>query len=146
MPLVWACAVGLVLTASIVAVRAALHSDPPPPDWRQTSHVHHLHELYRELSGLIHELSLAPEGSADELEQWQSWVEHNLRPRVTEFHRRVLVQRSQGQAYQALLYATDRLGAAAANPGDQRLLAAANTARESAHSLLREHSAYTKSP
>ncbi len=143
MPLVWACGLALVLTAALVSVRSALHTETgAPPDWRDVERSRQLEALSRELTRLLHELEQAPPAaSVAERARWETHVANDLQPRVSDFRHRLLAAPLDGPAYDALLRASDRLGAAAANPGDARALDAAARARENVQTLMRGQSA-----
>jgi hypothetical protein len=142
-PLIWACGLAIALAAAFVLVRSTLRTEPTPrPDWRDVERVRHFERLSRELGGLLLELEQAPPAaSVAERAVWESRIANDLRPRVTEFRRQVLSVSLDGPAYEALLRASDRLGAAAANPGDSRALDAARTARDELQARVREESA-----
>jgi hypothetical protein len=142
-PLIWACGVLLALSASLFAARYFLQDrGPSSPDWRDVERVEALDRLAGRLRDLLDEIEPAPaRDSAGDRARWESWVENNYRPRVAEFRRRLLVQPQDSAAYAALLRAADRLGGAAANPGNRRALEMARSDVDDALLMVRDESA-----
>jgi hypothetical protein len=139
-PLLWACGIALTVAGAFVAVYTVV--SPEHENGSAVGDVRRaaaLKAFSTELNALLRELEeSALNDSPAERMVWETRVEHDLEPRVTEFQRRVLTAPLDGPAYHALLHATDRLRAAAANPGNRRALHAAQTARDTLEVHLRD--------
>lgn len=130
--LLWICGVALTVTAAFLSVQTAFdRTTSARPNWKEIQRAEALGQLAADLDALLQELESAPRGdSPSERVLWETRVQNDLRPRVSEFRFKVIAAAFDGDTYQALLMAADRLGAAAANPGDERALDAARAARD----------------
>ena len=131
-PVVWVFAVLAVSGVTLWAARTSIgNPEATPVDWREADRVRKIEALAQRLDALLFELDRAPRnGSTAERAIWEDWVESDFRPRVKEFQRDILAGAREGSTPQSLLIAADRLGAAAANPGDDRARSTAHAARD----------------
>lgn len=139
-PLLWACGTVAALCVAFIAVRVALdHPLNSPPDWRAIEQARELDQWARQVSDFVQELeSVSSVRSVGERSQRAAWARGDFAPRVKEFRLRMLANPRKGAAYQALLSAADRLGAAAADPADARALHSARAMRDQARALVDE--------
>jgi hypothetical protein len=143
LPLISSGAIVLILAAAMLAARATLNRrTPPQSDWRAPQRTQALDRMAQQLTELILEIELAPtRDSPADRARWETWIQNDYRPRVSEFRLRLLSEPLGGDAYSALLRAADRLGAFAANPRDIRTLESARETADSAKALIREERA-----